>query len=189
MTWLTPARNSAVDHFLDLAERLVEVLFEPRGGFARDERLAGDVGGGRRELEHERVAVAADQPAEAFGLRDVAGSVEVEPVGGRAVRLVAGEHAVLVRPVGPRRDEFFEDQVGDGFAVVVLDAGDFVAAALAGQFRQMILQAVAATLFELGEEVVAPVAFVFVGVVELGADALGRRREGVGTVLRLVSLL
>ena len=68
-----------------------------------------DVGGGRGELKEVLAQGIRVDAAEAFGLGNVAGGVEVEPVARRAVGLVAGQEALRVAPVDPRADKVLLD--------------------------------------------------------------------------------
>src|SRR5688500_7007704 len=96
------------------------MLAEPGERLARDERFAGDVGGGGGEAGHQGLrrvladvalvaAVAGDGErarAERLGFRDVDERVEVEEVRGRAVALIAREPDVSMAPVDPCADVF-----------------------------------------------------------------------------------
>ncbi len=70
-----------VDVGADIRERRTEMLAEPRRGLSRDERPPGNVRRGGRPLEALNLG--------ALGFRDVARRIQIQQVGGCAVRLVA----------------------------------------------------------------------------------------------------
>ena len=82
--------------------------------------------------------------SEAFDLGDVDSGITVDEVGGRAVRLVAGDGTVAVGPGRPLVGEVLEEHVAECLAVV---ADDFRIALL--QEREIVLQLIAAPLLEL----------------------------------------
>ncbi len=112
-----------VQDLLDLRGALAEMLVDPRARLGGHERRALHMRGGRRELGNEDVAVV---PAEHLGLGDVRKGVEVEPVAGGTVRLVAREASVLAAPVGPYA-EAGELRLVDVTAILRLRAVVFVA--------------------------------------------------------------
>ena len=152
------------------------MLVDPRAALAGDEARALHMGRRRGELRDEDVAVLVEH----LGFRDVGEGVEVKPVGGRAVRLVAGDDAARATPVRPDRKRV-EDEVGQRLAVVVAEAELLVLrAARARECGQVVAQVVAALRLERLEQGGRPrCAVVFIGVVVERA-----RGDGAGTVER-----
>ena len=200
--------EDAVELGLHEGERLLPVIAEPGGALGGGEGVAGDVGGGGGEADDEGLGeilvvvgdvggVAAEagdgegRGAEDFGFGDVGVGVEVEEVAGGAVGLVADEVSAVVRPLHPGA-EVVEVELGEGFAVVALDAAEGVGgeggeggvAGFGEEGGGVGLEVVAVHRAEFLGELRGPVgAVVFEGVVELAADeAAGELVGGEGLV-------
>ena len=102
-----------VQKTLDLPRTLAEVLADPRAAFGRDEARALHVRRRGGEFRDKDVAAVVEH----LRLRDVGERVEVEPVRGRAVRLVAREDAARTAPVRPHAERL-HGKLGERLAVV-----------------------------------------------------------------------
>ncbi len=98
---------------LDLPWTLAEVLADPGTAFRRDEARPLHVRRRGGELRNEDVAAVVEH----LRLRDVGERVEVKPVRGCAVRLVAREDAACAAPVRPHAERL-HGELGERFAVV-----------------------------------------------------------------------
>ena len=99
------------------------MLVDPGAAFGGDELGSLHVRGGRGELRNKNVAVSFRKHLSFWNVRE---RVEVEPVRGRAVRLVARGVSVLAAPVGPHL-EARELRLVDVLSVLRLRAVVFVA--------------------------------------------------------------
>ena len=89
--------------------------------------------------------------AEKFRFGNVGGGVKVEPVAGRAVRLIARDETFRMRPRRPLGQRFFGHDFGNGLAIIALHAVGVVVVVLAEERGQFGLQSVAAPFFKFGE--------------------------------------
>ena len=193
-------RERLVKLGLALAQRGAEMLRKPGQRLAGSVFLAAYVRCRRGELEHRHVTVVgADYgilpqsgdveggAAEGLAFGNVHLCIDVEQVGGRAVRLVAHAGAVRVAPLNPGVDEILHEHVAQAFAVV--HDGSVVVAELgrlwlhghgvpAGRLLRFLHQVghyvVAVLLPEVFREAGSPVGSVhLVRVVEPGVGPVG----------------
>ena len=158
------------------------------------------MGGRRGILQHRHVAEVAARHArvgaqsldaqlgesEALYLRNVDRRIEVEQVGGRAVGLVAHQHAVAVGPADPLLCEVLVEQVAERLAIV---GQHLVAVVLQSQqFVQVFAEVVAAPFLKLVEERGCPVGAIhLIGVVEESVGVGDARRcKGFLEALQIV---
>ena len=161
---------------LHLRQRGAEMLRQPGERLARGQRLTRDVRRTRRVFQHREVRVVAAreagvgaQPtdaevgqAEALDLRDIDGGIDIDEVGGRAVRLVTHLHAVAVAPCRPLLREVLQQQLCQRLAVVARHLRIAVE-----KLRQAVFKSVAAAAAELLEQRRGPVGVIhLVAVVE-----------------------
>ena len=133
------------------------MLRQPGEGLTRRIGLAADMGCRGSVFQHGEVGVvlaglarigaqpfdAQIRESETFDLGDVDSGITVDEVGGRAVRLVAGDGTVAVGPGRPLVGEVLKEHVAKCLAVV---ADDFRIALL--QEQEIVLQLIAAPLLE-----------------------------------------
>ena len=161
---------------LHLREGGAEVLREPSERFARHQPLACNMSRRRGVLQHRKVGEVLARHAgvgaqtldtklrkpEAFYLRYVNRSIDVDEVGWRAMRLVPHLHAALMTPAHPLLREVLQQEVGKRLAIVADDLRVAIYKRL-----QLVLQPVASAGMELAEQRWRPVrAEHFVGIIE-----------------------
>ena len=142
-----------IDERLYFGQRLGEMLRDPGTGLGGHMRLARDMRRRRGELGDEYVPVSL---AEHLRLRDVRQGVEIQPVHGRAVRLVARLHAARVAPFDPLRKHLLHHQVVQRLAVVALHARHLFRIALPAEHVPLVHEVVAAPRLEHGRQLGAP---------------------------------
>src|SRR5947209_19858115 len=94
----------------------------------------------RGKLQHRQMLFFVAR--ENFGFGDVGGSVDIDQIGRRAVRLIARQASMRMRPLRPAAN-VIQMQIGDRLAIVTFDARDSLRRALAEERGKLGAEVVA----------------------------------------------
>src|SRR5258708_6303782 len=137
---IDPGEEETVDGFFDVGVGAEEMLVQPGDGLGGGKALTGDMSSGGSEFIPEDIL--------SFRFGDIAGRIQVEDIGRRAMGLVSNEGAFCMGPVMPGFSELFEEQIGDGLAIVAEDTAVVLLCVPGKEGGKMQFKMVAASLTE-----------------------------------------